>query len=227
MARGAAAAQVARGHPGQGERFVSALHQIMPVNQTARLNLLQLGAVVLAAGLLLGQPAWTMPTTHEAFEMAGIACVLACIFGRLWAILYVGGRKNAELVTEGPFSMTRNPLYFFSSLGTFGIGLLFGSLMAAFGLAALVILVLHVTARREAAFLASRFADAYAAYAARTPFFWPDPRLYQAGESGTFSPRILRKTFIDALWFLAAFPAVEALEWAHEAALLPTLFRLY
>lgn len=203
------------------------MREITPVNQTARRHLLQAGAVALAAGLVLGQSAWTMPAAREAFEVTGIGFVLACIFGRLWAILYIGGRKNAELITEGPFSMTRNPLYFFSSLGTFGVGLLFSSLIAAVGLTALVVLVLHLTARREAGFLASRFGGAYAAYAARTPFFWPNPRLYQAGEIGTFSPRVLRNTFIDALWFLAAFPAVEALEWARGTALLPTLFLFY
>jgi protein-S-isoprenylcysteine O-methyltransferase Ste14 len=206
---------------------LSATQGIRPVNQTARRHLLQAVAAVLVVALVFGQSGWTSHTMHEALEMTGLACVLACIFGRLWAILYVGGRKNAELVTEGPFSITRNPLYLFSCLGAFGVGLMFASIIAAFALAGLVFLVLHVTASREADFLLARFGDAYRDYAARTPFFWPDPRLFRTGEVGTFSPRILGSTFIDTLWFLAAFPAVEALEWAHEGGLLPTLFLLY
>lgn len=200
---------------------------IAPVNQTARRRLLQAGGFLLAAGLLLGQPALAAHELHEAVELTGVAFVLACIFGRLWAILYVGGRKNAELVTDGPFSMTRNPLYFFSCLGGFGIGLVFGSLIAAALLSGLAFAVLHVTARGESAFLAARFGPAYAAYAARTPFFWPDPRLYRSGEFATFSPRVLNKTFLDTIWFLAAFPLVEAVEGLHEAGLLPTVFLLY
>jgi protein-S-isoprenylcysteine O-methyltransferase Ste14 len=201
---------------------------IKPVNQTARRHLVQVGAVMVAAVLVLGQPALAAHDVHEALEMTGMVFLLACIFGRLWAILYVGGRKNAELVTEGPFSITRNPLYVFSCLGAFGIGLMFGSVIAAALLFGLAFAVLHVTARGEAAFLAARFGPAYAAYAARTPFFWPDPRLYRSGgEFAAFSPRVLNKTFFDAIWFLAAFPAVEAVEALHEAGLLPTMFLLF
>lgn len=206
---------------------MAATRDIAPVNQTARRHLLQGMGVLLAMALVLGQPGWTAPAWHEAIEMTGVGLVLACIFGRLWSILYVGGRKNAELVTDGPFSMTRNPLYVFSCIGAAGIGLMFGSLFAALGLAVVAFLVLSITARREAAFLAERFGPAYAAYAARTPFFWPDPRLFRAGEAVSFSPRILGKTFVDTLWFLVAFPALEALEALHEAGLLPAVLILY
>ena len=201
--------------------------RIVPINQTARRHLLQGMGLVLAAALILGEPGWTAPAIHEAIEMTGATLVLACVFGRLWSILYIGGRKNAELVTEGPFSMTRNPLYVFSCLGAFGIGLMFGSVLAAIGLAVLAWLVLAVTAQREAAYLAERFGRAYAAYAARTPFFWPDPRLFRAGDATSFSPRILGRTFVDTLWFLAAFPALEMLETLHEGGLLPTVLILY
>jgi protein-S-isoprenylcysteine O-methyltransferase Ste14 len=206
---------------------MSATRDITPLNQTARRQLLQAGGALLAVALVFSQPAWTAPAWHEAVEMTGTALVLACIFGRLWSILYVGGRKNAELVTDGPFSMTRNPLYVFSCLGAAGVGLMFGSLLAALALALAAWLALSITAQREATFLAQRFGAAYAAYAARTPFFWPDPRLFHAGTAVSFSPRILGKTFVDTLWVLAAFPAVEALETLHEAGLLPTVFVLY
>ncbi|MGO7726914.1 hypothetical protein ACC713_12320 [Rhizobium johnstonii] len=32
------------------------------------------------------------------------------IIGRIWSTIYIGGRKNSALVTQGPYSITRNPL---------------------------------------------------------------------------------------------------------------------
>ena len=39
------------------------------------------------------------------------------VMGRIWCSLYISGFKNAKLVTEGPYSLCRNPLYLFSYLG--------------------------------------------------------------------------------------------------------------
>ena len=40
--------------------------------------------------------------------------ILICILGRTWATLYIGGQKQRELVTKGPYSVVRNPLYLFT-----------------------------------------------------------------------------------------------------------------
>ena len=85
--------------------------------------------------------------------MSGLALVVLCITGRLWCILYVGNKKNLELVTRGPYSMTRNPLYFFSTLGAAGIGLMFGSLTVAATLLLLSFWTFSITAEKEASFL--------------------------------------------------------------------------
>ena len=45
------------------------------------------------------------------------------VMGRIWCSLYISGFKNAKLVTEGPYSLCRNPLYLFSYLG--GVGIMF------------------------------------------------------------------------------------------------------
>ena len=52
--------------------------------------------------------------THEWIEMAGIMLILVAILGRIWCTLYIGGRKCAEVVDSGPYSVIRNPLYVFS-----------------------------------------------------------------------------------------------------------------
>ena len=107
--------------------------RLMPVNQRARIHLLQAGCVVLAAAFMLTQPVF-VGRAHELIEMTGIGLVIICIAGRMWSCLYIGSRKNRELVTTGPYSITRNPLYLFSTIGAAGIGLMFGSIAATLGL---------------------------------------------------------------------------------------------
>lgn len=199
-----------------------------PFKQKKRLAVVQLLGVAVLAVLLFSRPGWNEASAfHEFVEMSGLVLVLACIFGRLWSILYVGSVKNRRLVTCGPYSITRNPLYLFSTIGAAGIGLLFGSVMVAALLGAFSFLVFRMTAHKEAEFLRARFGAEYAAYSARTPLFWPDLRLYREAGDHTFSPKALATTFVDALYFLAAFPAIEALEYLQTSGRLPTLFWLF
>ena len=73
-------------------------------------------------------------------EWFGIFAIILCIFGRTWTSLYIGGRKNRALLTKGPYSVVRNPLYVFSILGAAGAGAQLGSVISS------VIIGLLVTA---------------------------------------------------------------------------------
>lgn len=199
-----------------------------PFVQRKRLLIVQLMSVAVIMTLLLSRPIWDENRTfHELIEMTGLAFVLVCIFGRLWSILYVGSRKNNELVTNGPYSITRNPLYLFSTIGAAGIGMMFGSIIVAAIMGSATYLVFQMTARKEAAFLQAKFPAEYASYAARTPLFWPNLRLYRDAGETTFSPTALKRTFLDALYFLAIFPAIEGIEYLQTTGHLPTYLWLY
>jgi len=50
------------------------------------------------------------------FDLAGLLLIGLAIFWRTWATLHVGGRKTRHLVTSGPYSLSRHPLYFGSLL---------------------------------------------------------------------------------------------------------------
>ena len=196
-----------------------------PVNQRSRIRILQIAGLSAAAALPFSHPSLS-GDGHEAIELIGLMLVLVCICGRMWSILYIGSNKNRDLVTTGPYSMTRNPLYFFSTLGAAGIGLFVGSLVLTLGLTVAVYVVLAMTATREAAYLESLFGTRYRDYALETPLFWPRLSLYGDVGDVTFSPAALRRTFLDGLLFLAALPAIEIIEWLQEAGYIPVLFRL-
>ena len=197
----------------------------LPVNQRMRIRALQAGGFLVAALMLVVHPA-IGGDPHEVIELAGVGVVLACIAGRMWSILYIGSRKNSDLVTVGPYSMTRNPLYFFSTVGAAGIGLMLGSFVMAGLLTLAAWLALGATARREAEYLRSLFGPAYDDYARVTPMFWPKPSLYREPEEASFSPQALRRTFLDGLFFLLLFPVIELIEHAQEAGHLPVLLNL-
>jgi protein-S-isoprenylcysteine O-methyltransferase Ste14 len=197
-------------------------------NQKKRLLVVQVGALLAAASLLFVEPALRESTAgHEIVETVGFAFVLACVGGRLWSILYVGGRKNSELVSVGPFSVTRNPLYFFSTMGAVGTGLMFGSIFVAMALGVMSFIIFRVTALKEAEFLAGKFGATYQAYALRTPRFWPNPFLYRDQTEWNFSPAALKRTFFDGLYFLALFPVIEFLEHLRAVGILPAFFAIY
>lgn len=196
-----------------------------PVNQKIRIRILQLGALLFVPLLFTMNPAFS-GDGNDTIEKIGVALVLICVTGRMWSILYIGSRKNHELVTKGPYSVTRNPLYFFSVIGAMGMGLYMGSLVMTFALGLALYLVLVTTAAKEAKHLEVLFSDSYRDYARRTPMFWPNPTLYEEGQEILFSPAALRRTFLDGLVFFAAFPAIEVMENLKDAGYLPMLFRV-
>ena len=77
--------------------------------------------------------------TDILLETFGLFLLTVCSMGRLWALLYISGYKKLELITEGPYSIVRHPLYVFSLIGAIGIGLASENILV---LAALVIFYL-------------------------------------------------------------------------------------
>lgn len=165
-------------------------------------------------------------TTHEMIEWLGIVLIVACILGRTWSSLYIGGRKIEEFVQTGPYSVMRNPLYFFSFLGAAGVGMQVGSVVLGLVCTILAWIVFYTVVRQEEQVLEARYGAAYRDYLARVPRFLPNPTLWHDEPTLTIRPPRVLMTFADALIFLLAVPLAELFERLQDAGVFPVLLQL-
>ncbi len=100
-------------------------------------------------------------TAHELIEWIGIVLIVVCILGRTWSSLYIGGRKIEEFVQTGPYSIMRNPLYFFSCLGAVGVGMQVGTVVLGLVCGLLAYVVFYLVILREEELLTERYGATY------------------------------------------------------------------
>ncbi len=128
--------------------------------------------------------AFTRPTLAAARAQAllfaaGAIIILGGEAIRVWAVGYSGGTTRSKkliadrLVTEGPYSLIRNPLY----AGNFLIALGFSLLANAAVIVPLVIIYFAIEyypiVRREEYFLLEKFGEPYSRYLREVPRFFP------------------------------------------------------
>lgn len=193
--------------------------------RSLRINLLRLTGIGGLIVCLFTRPILSLADWQLVLiDLAGAALIILAVFGRLWAMLHIGGRKSSEVVRTGPYAMCRHPLYLFSLAGILGFCVMESSVVigAVISLTALAIFLL--TAHAEERFLTGRFAMDYKRYAEETPMLLPRPP--------ASLPRIkellvntdpMRRNIRDALVFLLTIPLSELLEAIDEAGLLPAL----
>jgi protein-S-isoprenylcysteine O-methyltransferase Ste14 len=164
---------------------------------------------------------------HEYIEWGGAALILIAILGRTWCTLYIGGRKSADIVTGGPYSVTRNPLYVFSAIGAAGIGAMTGSVVVALLLGIFTWLAFLTVIFVEERFLEKNFGEPYRVYMRQVPRFFPKPWLFHENEILTVQPQLIYKTFADGLVFVLAYPFFEVVERLQDSGVLPVVLHLY
>lgn len=162
----------------------------------------------------------------KAMEWGGYALVVVGVFIRIYSSLYIGGRKNEELVVDGPFSVVRNPLYFGSFIAVLGIGMQSSSLAILSILIAGFIFYYPFVIMREEAFLTQRFGDRYREYKTITPRIIPRVRLWHSPQELLCKPHFVFRTMCDGAVFFLPLPLLDILFTLHESGDLPTLWVL-
>ncbi len=160
-------------------------------------------------------------------DVIGFMLIVMAGVGRIWSSAYISGFKSGKVVKEGPYSMMRNPLYFFSLLGFIGVGLVFGSVTISLLLVG-VFLITHLPIiRHEEKKLESLFGQEYIDYCQTTPRFFPNFAQFSNPEVIEFYPRKFTKTLIEATYLIFAYGLVKLIVWLHASQILPNLFSLY
>lgn len=158
--------------------------------------------------------------------VVGVVLIGIAIAGRLWCSLYISGYKGAELITSGPYSICRNPLYFFSFLGFVGVGLVTETLTLGIAMAVAFLFGYRVVIAREEHELTARFGAAYLAYCARTPRFLPDLSKFDEPATHVVNPALFRRTMGDVVWFVWMVGIIEFVEALHELGIVNPLLTL-
>lgn len=161
----------------------------------------------------------------EVLVLCGYSLLIAAALGRVWCAIYISGRKDRELCQEGPYSLSRNPLYFFSLLGAVGFFAALANLAFAVAAAVVYLGYYRYVIRSEEQRLAQLFGTAYETYSQRTPRFFPAWCAPQGIDSYTIRPKIIERALKEVVWFLLVIVFAEALESIHEAGQL-IIFRL-
>ncbi len=162
-----------------------------------------------------------------SLKVSGFLMLNISAFGRVWSAAFISGKKSNTLVTYGPYSVVRNPLYFFSFVGFVGAGLAFGSVSIAAAFGVIFFLAHWPTILKEEALLGELFPDSFENYMSSVPRFIPRPWLMNAPESVSFSPRVFSKALLDSSLLMSVFIVAMVIEWAHLHSLLPVYVTLY
>ncbi len=184
-------------------------------------------AVVLCILILVSQDRWEDNSFMDSFmEFTGLMLVCTCMLGRLWASIYISGYKSDRLITEGPYSVVRNPLYLFSLIGAAGIGLATESLVLTALIGAAFLLYYPFVVIQEEEQLARNHGEDFRTYASVTPRFFPRFSLYRQPVSYTVSLKHFQRAFLDSGIFILVYALLQIVERLHTVGVLPTLIRL-
>jgi len=170
---------------------------------------------------------WQLSATVVwAIDSFALFLLLVACLGRVWCIMYIGGQKNTSVVSAGPYSMVRNPLYVFSFIGALGLVLMTHSIVISALLLVFFIGIYPFVVAKEEANLHGLFGEPYDDYCARTPRFVPSLKLYSTASAVPADIPRLEKSLFDSGCFVLAFIALSGIRLAHETGLIPVIFKL-
>ncbi|APO68970.1 phospholipid methyltransferase protein [Rhizobium gallicum] len=198
----------------------------LPFRQRYRINTLRLlGALAFSLLAVTASPP-AVPFVTTLLETSGLVAIVLAVAGRAWSLLYIGDRKNSELVTCGPYSVTRNPLYLFSLIGIAGIGAQTGSMLSMVIITATAYITFDFAMRGEERYLASRFGRKFVEYRELTPRLVPDFSLWHESEDIPLRSAKSLAGLKDGIVFVVAWASIELIKAGQADGILPIFVTL-
>lgn len=164
---------------------------------------------------------------HELMRFTGYVLLCICAVGRVYSTAFIGGGKNKELITWGPYSVCRNPLYFFSLCGAAGLGFATTSLIVTAVLFLGFLIIYIDLIAREERFLENEFGKTFRDFKARVPRLLPDLTLYHCPGALTFQPKFFNFAIRDAVWWFAPLPLFYLADLLQQKSLITPMMRLF
>lgn len=135
--------------------------------------------LAITAAILLSKsifPSWKQKAWDEFLDAAGVGLIL---FGFLFRISARGHKaershQGESLISDGPYSLIRNPMYFGTLLIGAGIVALLFQLWVFFIFFAVFLMIYLPQINREETILRKRFGDEYGNYCKAVPKYFPN-----------------------------------------------------
>ncbi len=134
--------------------------------------------------------------------------------------------KSKKVISYGPYSIVRNPLYLFSFLGFVGAGLAFGSIIITL-LLVITFAITHIPIiLYEEKKLIGIFGDEFRDYMKRVPRFIPRLSKVDNPKEAIFRPKQFSKSVRDATLIILSYGIIKILIWLHNKDILPNIIEL-
>jgi len=193
-----------------------------------RIILSRIYAGFLAVLIIFSTSKWeTIGIISTIFFLLGILLVGIATVGRIWCALYISGYKSKTIISTGPYSLCRNPLYFFSFFGSLGVGLATETLLIPALIMIGFVLYYPYVIKKEENKLKDLYGKEYTDYCDRIPSFIPSFSHFVEPEEYIVRPKIFRKNIFDALGFIWIVGILELIEGLHEANILPSFLSIF
>lgn len=201
------------------------MKKILHFSKKNRLNISRVLIGVLILLDLLSLPRWHIkPVSLIGIEFLAFIFVLSATFGRLWALSYISGNKTQNLIIDGPYSLMRNPLYFFSLCGAIGLGIASKSILV-FGLILLAFTIYYpLVIRAEEEHLERIHEEEFRRYRSTVPAFLPRFSNYQERPRYLVDARRMRRAFMSVMWFPLIFFIMIAIDRLQALHIIHTIF---
>ena len=167
--------------------------------------------------------------TYNWLEFFGYFFGLIGVFGRIWSSLFIEGNKTQKLIVKGPYSLMRNPLYFFSFILLIGFCFFIKSILVFTTFFLIWILIYRNTMNSEEKNLISNHNQEYVDYYNNTPKIFPNFNLYKSfsvNDKMDIDIKKIERVLTESFGFLFLFGIIKVIEYLHLNGILPVYFHL-